>query len=81
MNKIIKFIINCFSGLKNDNSPETFTLKHEIDGHPFPCRFIRIIPLQSWGPSFNFSIWYVELQGVEEFETVQPFMDRFNAVI
>lgn len=24
------------------------------------------MPLLSWGPSFNFSIWYVELLGVDE---------------
>lgn len=23
-------------------------------------------PLQSWGPSFSYSVWYVELRGVME---------------
>ncbi|CAG7818322.1 unnamed protein product [Allacma fusca] len=67
------------SGLKNDSYPETFTLKHDIDGYSFPCKFIKIVPLQSWGPSFNFSIWYVELNGVDDFEYVKPSISRFNS--
>ncbi|CAB1345889.1 unnamed protein product, partial [Coregonus sp. 'balchen'] len=54
------------SGLKNDYNKETFTLKHKIDEQMFPCRFVKIVPLMSWGPSFNFSIWYIELHGIEE---------------
>lgn len=39
----LKFVYNeCFSGLKNDHIPETFCLKHEIDGNYFPCRYIKI---------------------------------------
>ncbi|XP_039250977.2 muskelin-like [Styela clava] len=59
-------------GLKNDHNPETFHMKHRIDGQLFPCRFIKIVPLLSWGSAFNFSIWYVELRGIEETEIVQP---------
>ncbi|XP_052287065.1 muskelin-like isoform X2 [Dreissena polymorpha] len=66
------------SGLKNDHVPETFNLKNEIDGHYFPCRFIKIVPLQTWGSSFNFSIWHVQLNGVDEWEVVQPCMNWFN---
>ena len=69
-----------FSGLKNDSCPETFALKHEVNGYSFPCRFIKIVPLQSWGPSFNFSIWYVELKGVDDYEFVQPCITRFHNV-
>ena len=28
--------------------------------------------LQSWGPSFNFSIWYVALAGDDSDDTVKP---------
>ncbi|XP_076804346.1 muskelin-like isoform X1 [Clavelina lepadiformis] len=59
-------------GLKNDSNPETFTLKHTIHGQPFPCRFIKIVPLLTWGPSYNFSIWHVKLHGVNAPEVVQP---------
>jgi Muskelin N-terminus. len=38
------------------------------------------MPLQSWGPSFNFSIWFVELIGVDNWDIVKPCMDWFNVV-
>uniref|UniRef100_T1J0F1 Muskelin N-terminal domain-containing protein n=1 Tax=Strigamia maritima TaxID=126957 RepID=T1J0F1_STRMM len=66
------------SGLKNDHQPETFYLKHTIDGNMFPCRYIKIVPIQSWGPSFNFSIWYVELNGIDEWDVVHPCMNWYN---
>lgn len=51
------------NGLKNDNKQETFGLKHQLNQHDFPISFIKIVPIQSWGPNFNFSIWYVGLYG------------------
>ncbi|RXM28953.1 Muskelin [Acipenser ruthenus] len=66
------------SGLKNDYNKETFTLKHKIDEQMFPCRFIKIVPLMSWGPSFNFSIWYVELHGIDEPDVVQPCLNWYS---
>lgn len=68
------------SGLKNDSVAESFTLRHTIGDHSFPCRYIKIMPLQSWGPSFNFSIWFVELIGVDNWDIVKPCMDWFNVV-
>lgn len=38
------------------------------------------MPLQSWGPSFNFSIWFVELLGIDDWEVVKPCLDWFNEV-
>uniref|UniRef100_A0A8C1RT58 Muskelin 1, intracellular mediator containing kelch motifs n=1 Tax=Cyprinus carpio TaxID=7962 RepID=A0A8C1RT58_CYPCA len=66
------------SGLKNDFNKETFTLKHKIDEQMFPCRFIKIVPLMSWGPSFNFSIWYIELHGIEDPDVVQPCLNWYS---
>ncbi|KAL0278114.1 UNVERIFIED_CONTAM: hypothetical protein PYX00_000022 [Menopon gallinae] len=66
------------SGLKNDSTPETFSLKVTIDGHCVPCRYIKIMPLQCWGPSFNFSIWFVELMGVDDSSVVTPCLQWFN---
>ncbi|XP_039276619.1 muskelin [Nilaparvata lugens] len=65
------------SGLKNDNVPETFELRHSIDDQLFPCRFIKILPLQSWGSSFNFSIWFVKLSGIDSWDIVKPSLDWF----
>ncbi|XP_015762917.1 PREDICTED: muskelin-like [Acropora digitifera] len=63
------------SGLCNDNVEETFNLKHELHGKMFPCSFIKI---GKWGPSFNFSIWFVELRGVDDPEIVDPSLAWFN---
>uniref|UniRef100_A0A2P2I5A8 Muskelin-like n=1 Tax=Hirondellea gigas TaxID=1518452 RepID=A0A2P2I5A8_9CRUS len=53
-------------GLKNDSHAETFTLKHIVDNNPFPVRFIRLVPLQAWGSTFNISVWHVSLSGVND---------------
>ncbi|XP_027058035.1 muskelin-like [Pocillopora damicornis] len=66
------------SGLRNDHIKEAFELQHELDGKMFPCQFIKIVPIMSWGPSFNFSIWFVELSGVDDPEIVQPSLTWFN---
>ncbi|KAK2553923.1 Muskelin [Acropora cervicornis] len=66
------------SGLCNDNVEETFNLKHELHGKMFPCSFIKIVPIMSHGPSFNFSIWFVELRGVDDPEIVDPSLAWFN---
>lgn len=64
-------------GLKNDHNPETFHLKYTRDGKPFPCRFIKIVPLLSWGSTFNFSIWYVELKGIEKRLIIQACLKSY----
>ncbi|XP_044534950.1 muskelin [Gracilinanus agilis] len=37
-------------------------------------------PLLSWGPSFNFSIWYVELNGIDDPDVVQPCLNWYSKV-
>ena len=59
------------SGLKNDNVTESFSLRHHLNKQFFPVNFIKVIPLQSWGPSFNFSIWFVALFGDDNAELTQ----------
>ena len=63
------------SGLKNDNNPENFNLKHQLNRQYFPCRFIKVVPIQSWGPSFNFSIWHIALWGDDNPEVVKTALD------
>lgn len=59
--------ISPFSGLKNDSTPEVFELKHKTyENEDFPIVFLQVIPLLSYGPSFNFSIWFIELLGLED---------------
>lgn len=56
------------SGLKNDNIPEVFNLRcmTEDGSENLPILYLKIVPLLSWGPSFNFSIWYIELHGQDD---------------
>ena len=61
-----------YSGLKNDTTKETFRLRHVVSGRFFPTQYIKIVPIQSWGPSFNFSIWFVSISGDDSMETVGP---------
>lgn len=42
--------------------------------------FFSPVPLQAWGPSFNFSIWYVDLRGVDNPDAVKPCMNWYNTV-
>lgn len=67
------------TGLRNDNVEETFSLRHTVGGQPFPCRYIKIVPIQSWGPSFNFSIWFVKLSGIDDWDIVQPALEWFKS--
>lgn len=59
------------TGLRNDNEPETFLLKHKTNAVVFPCRYIKIVPLMAWGANFNFSIWHVQLKGIPDPVLVQ----------
>ncbi|XP_065207340.1 muskelin-like [Planococcus citri] len=67
------------SGLNNDSMPETFVLRHTLGDYPFPCRYIKIVPLQSWGATFNFSIWFVELKGLDDFNEIEKAIDWFHS--
>lgn len=62
--------------------PEIFDLKHKIyaeEGEKeIPMLYIKIVPLLSFGPSFNFSVWYVELRGIENDTYVCDMMRNFN---
>lgn len=60
-----------------------FELKHKVfteeEGErDIPIKYLKIIPLLSFGPSFNFSIWYVELSGEESENYVCLAMRNFN---
>lgn len=54
------------SGLRNDDEPETFPVRHRVGDAVFPCQYIKIVPLLAWGANFNFSIWYIMLRGISD---------------
>ena len=45
--------------------------RHQLNQHLFPIRFLKVIPIQSWGPSFNFSIWFLSLLGDDRPDLVE----------
>lgn len=45
-----------------------------------PCLYIKIVPLMAWGANFNFSIWFVEVRGVEEAQVVRKAMESYHLV-
>uniref|UniRef100_A0A182NNJ1 F5/8 type C domain-containing protein n=1 Tax=Anopheles dirus TaxID=7168 RepID=A0A182NNJ1_9DIPT len=66
-------------GLQNDSVPETFNLKHRTNsGELLPIKYVQIVPLLSWGPSFNFCIWYVELLGIEDSMFILSNLRKYN---
>lgn len=68
--------------MKNDSISETFDLKYLLGNEEnyFPIRYVKILPLQSWGPSFNFSIWHVRLTGIDDPKIVKPCIESVNMV-
>ncbi|OWR42316.1 muskelin isoform X2 [Danaus plexippus] len=67
------------AGLKKDNSTETFTLRHRTsEGLFFPVQYIKIVPLQSWGPAYNYTIWYVELNGKNQEDFVNNALETIS---
>ncbi|KAJ3076625.1 Muskelin 1, intracellular mediator containing kelch motif [Podochytrium sp. JEL0797] len=65
------------AGLRNDSEAETFSLKHKMNGVVFPCQYIKIAPHLAWGPNFNFSIWYVELRGIQQSDQVERIHNNY----
>ncbi|KAH8400886.1 hypothetical protein KR009_001632 [Drosophila setifemur] len=69
-------------GLKNDNVPEVFNLRclTEDGSENLPILYLKIVPLLSWGPSFNFSIWYIELHGQDDPMYTSARMKNYNTL-
>lgn len=52
-------------GLKNDAFAEIFPMKY-VDKNMFVVsRYIKICPIQAWGINFNYSLWYVKVEGFD----------------
>ncbi|RXG52076.1 Muskelin [Armadillidium vulgare] len=66
------------SGLKNNSIPEVFNLRHTIGCNKFPVRYIKIMPLQTWGSTFNFSIWHVSLKGCGDWNVVHKCINAYS---
>lgn len=70
-----------YRGLKNDAEAETFKLRYKTqDGLYLPVTFLKIVPLQSWGPAFNYSIWFVEFMGKNQENLIDQALETINLV-
>lgn len=65
-------------GLANDNESEVFPVKHKANGAAFPLRYLRIKPISAHGANFNFSVWYVQVNGVADDQVVKRVMDDYE---
>jgi len=45
-----------------------------------PVRYIRLEPLESWGSNFNYSLWYVELHGIDNPHIMSMEVAKFHQV-
>ncbi|KAF9547697.1 hypothetical protein CPC08DRAFT_715745 [Agrocybe pediades] len=67
------------AGLKNDNTPETFAIKHtNRSGVVFPTQFVKIVPISAHGPNFHVSIWYVALSGITDPDYVEQVRLKYS---
>lgn len=70
-----------FSGLSNNSDLETFNLRYTLkESLMIPIRYIRLEPLESWGSNFNYSLWYVELHGMDDSHVVSSEITKFYQV-
>ncbi|XP_060835034.1 muskelin [Rhopalosiphum padi] len=68
-----------YSGLSNNSELETFNLRHTLENSAMiPVRYIRLEPLESWGSNFNYSLWYVELHGIDDSHIISSEITRFH---
>ncbi|KAH9412045.1 putative muskelin [Ordospora pajunii] len=61
-----------YGGLRNDTEMETFNLKI-LDDIYMIARYIKIEPLAAWGINFNYSLWFVELRGITDIDTLANY--------
>ncbi|XP_022814581.1 muskelin [Spodoptera litura] len=67
------------AGLRKDSASEIFRLRcRTAEGLFLPIQYIKIVPLQSWGPAYNYTIWYVELTGKNQEQIISNAMETIN---
>lgn len=76
-----KCLFTLFSGLSNNSDLETFNLRHTLnDNSMIPVRYIKLEPLESWGSNFNYSLWYVELHGIDDPHIISSEVTKYYKV-
>lgn len=68
-------------GLRNDAQPEVFDTRWtNNEGVPFPVRYVKLVPLATHSPNFNFSVWHVALEGISDRYTVERVTNEHQEV-
>ncbi|KAI8967128.1 Muskelin N-terminus-domain-containing protein [Mycotypha africana] len=68
-------------GLTDDNQPEVFPLRYTYHDLIFPVQYIKIKPMATFGANFNYSIWYVEVRGIQEEKVMSKIYNAYNKYI
>ncbi|KAI8078641.1 Muskelin N-terminus-domain-containing protein [Halteromyces radiatus] len=66
------------TGLKNDTEPETFDLRIHFHGLVFPIQYLKIVPLSTFGANFNYSIWYIQVQGIQDHDLLKKIVTQYQ---
>ncbi|CAO3609257.1 unnamed protein product [Cunninghamella blakesleeana] len=66
------------SGLRNDNIPETFDLPIQRQQMIFPIQYLKIVPVSTFGNNFNFSIWFIEVFGINDNSTIEDLVAQYQ---
>lgn len=68
-------------GLRNDSQSEGFDVRWtNSEGVPFPIRYIKLIPLATHQPNFNFSVWHISLEGITDRYVVDRITNEYQDV-
>ncbi|KAI7860209.1 Muskelin N-terminus-domain-containing protein [Circinella umbellata] len=66
------------TGLQNNTETESFSLIYALRNLIFPVQYIKIVPLATFGPNFNYSIWFVGLKGHNDERTMKQVMYEYQ---
>jgi hypothetical protein len=68
-------------GLRNDSQSEFFETRWTTsEGVPFPVRFVKLVPLATHQPNYNFSVWHVALEGISDSYAVDRVFREYQEV-
>lgn len=68
-------------GLRNDSQTEGFDVVWtNTEGVPFPVRYVKLVPLATHSPNYNFSVWHISLEGIPDRYTVERVMTDYQEV-
>ncbi|CAO3593221.1 unnamed protein product [Absidia cylindrospora] len=64
--------------LQNHNKPEVFKLRYTYQDLVIPIQYIKIVPVSTFSTNFNYSIWYLEILGVDDPGITRRVLDAYE---